>query len=116
MRPRADTPILVSAFISIEKNCLIAAAMGNFGIPLLWDRISAFTVRGPVPRAKRNHSFCVSARAFKGAFVLLRAVDVIRELVVQIHMIKLRGRLVVLGCPGLTAIDGNGGTAVIAFE
>ena len=31
-------------------------------------------------------------------------------------MIELRGGLVVLGCPGLAAIGGNGGAAVIAID
>ncbi len=45
--------------------------------------------------------------------VLLRAVNVIGERVVYRHVIKLRGRLVVLRRPSLAAVGGNAGAAVV---
>src|SRR6185312_8797667 len=50
------------------------------------------------------------------AVVLLRHVDVERELVVHVYVVELRGRLVVLRTPGRTAIARHGGTAVIRFD
>ncbi len=97
MRPRTHAPELVSALIILQKKAVIAAAIGNLGIARLRHAKSAFAVGCPVPGAQRNQSLAIGTRPFKGAFVLLRAVDVIREPVVKIDMVKLRGGLIVLG-------------------
>src|ERR1700746_4125115 len=100
MGPRTDASVLVSALVILQKEAVIAAAIGNLGIARLRHTVRAFAIGGPLPRAERNRSSRVGARSFKRTFVLLRAVDVIRELVVKIDMIKLRGGLVVLSGPG----------------
>src|SRR5438477_12638849 len=104
MRPWAHASVLVSALIVLQKDAVIAAPIRNFRIARLRDGISAFAIGCPVPGAEGNHSSCVGARPFKRTFVLLRAIDVIRELVVKINMIKLPGRLIVFGGPSLAAI------------
>src|ERR1043166_3612382 len=109
MWPGTHASVLVSALIILQKEAVIAAAIGNLGIARLRHAICAFAVGGLVPRAERNRSSRIGARSLKRALVLLRAVDVIRELVVQVDMIKLRGGLIVLGGPSLAAIGCEGG-------
>src|ERR1041385_3401540 len=116
MRPRAHAPVLVSALIILQKDAVIAAAIGNLRVARLRHSKSAFSVSGSVPGGEGNHSFAVSAWPFEGPFVLLRAVDVIRELVVKIDMIKLRGGLIMLGRPCFTGVPRDRGAAIIAFE
>src|SRR5437870_9140364 len=74
----------------------------------------------PVPRIRNDEAALAAARlepilrrddaGIRAAgdanirIVLLRAVDVIRERVVDRDVIELRGRLIVLGRPGLAAI------------
>src|SRR5262245_59444679 len=47
-----------------------------------------------------------------GAVVLLRAVHVVREIVVESHAVELRGRLVHHARPGASTVVGNGRAAV----
>src|SRR5205823_12802632 len=104
MRPWAHASVLVSARIVLQKDTVIAAAIGNFRIARLRHSVRAFAIGRRVPGGEWNHSSCVGARPFKRTFVLLRAIDVIRELVVKINMIKLPGRLIVFGGPSLATI------------
>src|SRR5689334_18630680 len=114
MRPWAHTSVLVRALIVLQEDAVITAAIGDFGISRLRHAVSAFAISDPVPGAQRNHSSAVCARPFKRTFVLLRAVDMVRELVVNIDVVELRGGLIVLGAPGLTAIARHGRAAVVA--
>src|SRR6516225_9341914 len=116
MRPWTHASVLVSAPIILQKQAVIAAAICILGITRLRHAISAFAVCRSMPGGEGNQSLAVGARPFKRAFVLLRAVDVIRKLVVDIHVVKLAGGLIVLGAPSLTAIRRYGGAAVVAFE
>ena len=104
MRPWAHAAEFASTLIVLYEDTIIAAAISNFGISGLRHRVRAFAIRDLAPRAERNQSAAVGARAFKGAFVLLRTVDVIRELVVDIDMVELGGGLIMHGTPGLPAI------------
>ena len=69
-----------------------------------------------MPIAERNHSAGAGARSFKGAFVLLRSVDVIRKLIVEINVVELAGRLIVHGAPGVAAIGRDCSTAIVALK
>ena len=51
-----------------------------------------------------------------GAVILLRAVGVIREIVVQRDAIELRGGLLILSRPGSPAVGADVGAAVVAFD
>src|SRR5215472_3392569 len=116
MRPRTHASELVSAPIVLQKEAVVPAAICILGITRLRYAISAFAVGCPIPGGEGNQSLAVGARPFKRAFILLRAVNVIRKLVVDIHVVKLAGGLIVLGAPSFTAIRRYGGAAVVAFE
>ena|SRR5437667_10534258 len=105
MRPWAHTSVLVSALIVLQKDAVVAAAIGNLSVARLRHGKSALSVGCPVPGTEGNHSLVVGARPFKRTFVLLRPVDVIRELIVKIDVIKLRGGLIVFGAPCFTGIS-----------
>src|SRR5690349_17480560 len=105
MRPWAHTSVLVSALIILEEDAVIAAAICNFWIAGLRHSVRAFAIGCRVPGGEWNHSSCVGARSFKRAFILLRAIDVIRELIVKIDMIKLCGGLIVFGSPCLAGVS-----------
>ena len=51
-----------------------------------------------------------------GGVVLLRAVDVVREILVERHAVELRGGLIVHGAPGAPAVARDGGAAVVALD
>ncbi len=51
-----------------------------------------------------------------GRVVLLAGVESVGERVVRVHLVQLRGGLVVLGGPGLTAIQGHIGAAVVRLD
>src|SRR2546427_242129 len=51
-----------------------------------------------------------------GCVVLLCPVYPVGELVVRGDMVELRGELVINGRPGVTAVEGDAGTAVVAFD
>src|SRR6266511_4310441 len=55
-------------------------------------------------------------RDANACIVLLRAVDVIRESVVHGNMVKLRGRLVILGRPRFSAVDRDTRPTVIGVR
>src|ERR671935_2259849 len=116
MRPWADAAVLVSALVVLHEDAVIAAAIRNFWISGLRHGIGAFAIGDLVPGAERNQSPAVRARPFKGTFVLLRATDVIRKLVVNIDVIKLGSGLIVLRSPGLTGISRDRRPPVVALE
>src|SRR5688572_18040733 len=50
------------------------------------------------------------------AVVLLCAVDAVGQLVVDVNVVELAGHLVVDGAPGLAAVEGDVGAAVVALD
>src|SRR5207253_8604955 len=96
--------VLVSAPIVFHEDAVITAAISDFGIIRLRHGISAFAIGNPLPCAQRDRSSAMGARPFKETFALLRAEDVIRELVVKIDVLELGSGLIVDGSPGLAAI------------
>src|SRR6185437_12309823 len=65
---------------------------------------------------RRNGPGRQGARRLDRAAVLLRPVDMERELIVEVGVIELAGRLVVLGAPGLAAVLAHGCAAIVAFD
>ena len=84
MRPRAYAAVLVCAPIVLYEDAVVAAAIGDFRIIRLRHGVCAFAIGDLVPSGERDHSSGVRTRSFKRTFVLLRAVDVIRKLVVNV--------------------------------
>ena len=116
MRPRAHASVFVSSLIVPHEDAVVTAAVSNFGISRLRHGVSAFAIGHAVPCGQWNRPTGMSARPFKRAFVLLRAVDVIRKLVVKINVVELTSRLIVLGAPRLARIGRHGRAAVVALE
>src|SRR4051794_23932800 len=74
---------------------------------------SAFAIAGHEPVGRPDRTPIRAARNGEVTVVLLGPVNVVREGVVDRDVIELRGRLVVLRCPCLTAISRNAGPAVV---
>src|SRR5438552_2988832 len=69
-----------------------------------------------MPLAFGDGSAVTPAGSSDGGVVLLRAVDVIGEILVECHAIELRCGLIIHGAPALASIERNDGAAVIAFD
>ena len=65
---------------------------------------AAFAIARDEPIFASDHSRIRAAGDADVRVVLLRSVNVVRERVINRDMIKLRGRLVILRCPGFPAI------------
>src|SRR5581483_10379283 len=105
--PRANAAVFVSAPIVLDENTVVTAAIGDVRVIRLWHRVGALAIGDLMPCGQRNHSADVRARPFKRPFVLLRAVNMKRKLIVNVHMVELAGRLIMFRAPGLSGIDRN---------
>src|SRR4051794_11635720 len=74
---------------------------------------AAFAIAGHEPVGRPDRTPIRAARDREVTVVLLGAINVVRECVVDGDVIELRGRLVVLRRPCLTAVRGNAGPAVV---
>src|SRR5947209_17605742 len=90
------------------------AGVGNAGIAGIGRDIAALSSAHRMPIAKGYFAVVAAAGGFYRAAILLRAVNVIRKLIVGGHMIKLRGGLVVPRAPGAGAIHADGCALVTA--
>src|SRR5215510_12528504 len=66
--------------------------------------------------APGNGAFVGARRHADGRVVLLRTVHPVGELVICVDMIELRGELIVDGRPGVAAVEGNAGPAIVALD
>src|SRR6185369_6477210 len=66
---------------------------------------SAFAGAGRMPVAEGDGAVIAAAENVNAAAILLRAVNVVREIVVNRHVIELRSRLIEPGAPGDAAVN-----------
>src|SRR6202034_2978388 len=102
--PGAEAAVLTDRRVVLQEDRKVTAAVGNVGIAGLRRDERALAVRHALPFIARDRSIYRCARAFNRAFVLLRAVDMKREAVVEGDVIELAGGLFVLAAPGLAAV------------
>src|SRR4051794_12683951 len=111
---RDDTGI-VRVFLVLVVIGQVAFVVGINYVPVarIRDDETAFAAAGLKPILGRDDPGIRPAGDADIGVVLLGAIDVIRERVVDRDVIKLRGRLIVLRRPGLAAIGRNCDTAVV---
>ena len=95
---------MARAQIVFDEDAVVTAAVGDVRIARLRHDEGAFSECHRVPVGKRNGAVVAGARPFIRVFVLLRAVNVIRKLVVEIDMVKLPRRLIVVSAPRIAVV------------
>src|SRR5208282_3277488 len=116
IRPHLDIFLLAVAAVGTDQDAPIVAGVGDVLVGLVHGHVAGFAPAddGPVLRADAS---AVAARGHAhGRIVLLRAVDVVREQVVRDDVVELRGGLGVLARPGLAAVHGDGGAAIVGID
>src|SRR5487761_176704 len=114
--PRAYALVLPGLKVVPDEDTEIAATVRDVRVAGLRHRVGALAIRYALPIGDRNRSAARRAGSLEGAFVLLRAVDVVGELIVEIYVVELPRRLIVLVAPRLPAVGRDGRSAVIAFQ
>src|SRR5258707_6607850 len=103
---RADALRLLRA--AIEARVLILSiAVDYFWVARIGNHEARFAAAGRKPVARPDHTLIVEARDGQIGIILLRAVNIIRKLIVGRDVVELARGLVVLRRPGVAALDGN---------
>ena len=98
---RRDVLHLSGLRVETEELAAGAAAVNNLRVHRIGKDVTTFAGADRMPIAKSDLAVVAAADHRRRAAVLLRAVDPVRKLIVDRDVIKLRGRLVVPGAPGL---------------
>src|SRR5437868_210066 len=111
-RKWADVLIVLFRFV-VARDIALAVRINDVPVARIGNYKTALAVAGWIPIFAADRPGIGAARDANVRVVLLRAINVIRKRVVDGYVIKLRGRLIVLRCPTLAAIDRNARTAVV---
>ncbi len=114
--PRRDVLRLSRGVVPAQHRAVIAAAVRDVGRAGLRRDERALARGDLAPISQRNAAARNRARPLVRAFVLLRAVNVERKLVVERDVIELTRRLIVFRTPTVAAVGGHHGAAVVALE
>src|SRR5579884_1660378 len=114
--PRTHAAIFAGAHVVAQENAEVAAAVGDVRVSRLRRDERALSVRNGQPQIRRYRTVTRRRRAARRSLVLLRAVNVIRKIVVERDVIELPRGLVVLRTPGLAAVGGDSRAAVVSFK
>src|SRR5262249_27085670 len=119
--PYADDAFLPAPMVVVDqpahsRPAADRAAHDDRGIPRLDRDIPALATAWLYPVGGGDGAAVRLARDADRPVVLLRAVHAVRPLVVGAHVIELRGRLVVDGRPGLSAVVRHARTAIVALD
>ncbi len=121
LRPHADHPLLAGAMVVVDQAPVAGAgadgaAHDDVRIAGLHRDVAALAAAGLHPLRRRDGAAMRVARHPHRPVVLLRAVDVVRLLVVRAHVVELRGRLVVDRRPRLPAVEAHARAAVVGLD
>ncbi len=116
LRPRHDVAHLLRAVVVARDLAAVLAGVDDVGVLRIDGHPAAFPAAGRVPVLRVDRVAGDRARNADVAVVLLRAIDPVRELIVRRDPIELRRRLIVLRRPGLSAVERDGGAAVVAQD
>src|ERR1051325_6884768 len=105
---------LASPTIIAEQLAIGSAAVDDVGIGWVRRDVAAFTSARRMPVAECYSAVIASAQDVDAAAILLRAVDVVRKIVVHGYVVKLRRRLVIPTAPGSAAINAHAHALVAA--
>ena len=111
--PHGNALDLVRAPVKARDVALIVAGIHNVRVGGIGGNVSRFPAADRVPFVAANRAFIAAAGNRHGGIILLRAVDVVRRPRVGDDVVELRGRLVVLACPGLAAIQADGNAPIV---
>src|SRR5438552_14534522 len=103
-RHRTDVLYLLFVFVVAVDEAFVVR-IDDVPVARIRHDEPAFTATSLKPILPANHSRVRAARNADIRIVLLRAVNVVGERIVNSHVIKLRSRLVVLSSPILTAVS-----------
>src|SRR5260221_4222782 len=95
---------LARAAIITKELTISPAAINGVGITGIRCDVTALTSSGGMPVTEGDSSVIAAAENENAAAILLRAVNVIREVVVNRNVIELRGRLVIPAAPGAAGV------------
>src|SRR5436853_3078473 len=95
---------------------VFGAAVDDVGVARIGDHEAALAAERVIPVALHDGALIIHAGDRDARVVLLGAVHVIGEAIVDRHVIELRRRLIVLRGPGLAAVEGDRGAAVARLD
>ena len=115
-RVRSNFLGLLGALVEARDMAAIAARVNNIGIAGIDGDVAALAPAHGIPLRPVDHAGIAAAGNSHRGVVLLRAVDVVGITIVGSHVIKLRGGLIVLARPTLSAVHADSGAAIVAFD
>ena len=115
-RPGVDGLLFARAMIVASDLATVRAGIHDLGVRRVGCDVAAFAATHVIPVRAINRAFRAGTGDGHSGVVLLGAVDVIREPVVGNDMVKLRCGLVIHAGPGIAAVSGNSGAAVVAIR
>src|SRR5882672_7502530 len=115
-RPLLDILHLVGAAVEPGDVPEVGAGVNDVRIARVDGHVAALASAHGVPVRAVDVAAVAGSGDTDGGIVLLRAIDAVRKIVVGGHVVELRGWLIPLRGPILTAVDRNGRAAVIAVD
>src|SRR3954469_21954946 len=109
-----NTLALTGATVITEQFSIRAAAINDVGIGRIGRNVAALTRAGRMPIAKSDSAIIAAAENKDAAAILLRAINVVREIIVHGHVVELRGRLVVPTAPCVARVHADACTLITA--
>ena len=116
VRPCVDVARLAGVVVLPRDEVTVGAGVDDFGVARIGCDPAALAAAHVIPVAVRDGAGGGAGRDANGAVVLLRAVGVIGEVLVERDAIELRGGLVLDGRPRFAAILGDGRAAVVGLD
>ena len=112
-----DVPAVVGAAVEAGEQRALAAGEKDVGIARIGRDIAALAAAHAVRvgGAASSASSAGAAGSADGGAVLLRAADMVRDLLGDGHVVELRGGVLLAG-PRLAAVEGDVAAAVIALD
>ncbi len=111
-----DVLALHRAGVQRFDHALIAAAVHHYGVHRVERDVGAFATRPFKPVLVGNAVAVVAAVDDHRGVVLLAAINAVREALIHVHAVELRGGLVVQGRPALAGVETDFAAAVVAED
>ena len=105
---------LTSAAIIAEELSICPAAIDDVGIRRIRRNVAALAGACGMPVAESDSAVIAAAENKDAAAILLRAINVVREIIVNRHVIELRRGLVIPTAPGMARVHADAGALVAA--
>ena len=115
-RPQRYVLRLLGLLVPASQHPFAGSGVDDVGIARIGHNIAAFSSAHFVPVLPADITIVCPAGDGDCRVVLLGAINVVEKLVVGGYVVELRGWLVVLRAPGLSAVDTDRGSAVIAID